>query len=126
MELTMENKLIAIEETRNVTTTKITFARANPKSDYIRILDMCAVRPVTLQEIYPNVKSPLAMEVVALAKQGYLQKFSTPKHIHCKNSSNGIHYNTYSKVWYGITSRGLFMLNGFKHKFNNVSSELPF
>jgi hypothetical protein len=125
MELTMENKLIAIEETRALSTTKITFARANPKSDYIRILDICAVRPATLQEIYPNVKSPLAMAVVTLAKQGYLQKFSTPKHIHCK-SVNGVHYNTYSKVWYGITYRGLCMLNGFKHRFNNISAKLPF
>ena len=121
----MENKLIAIEENRITTSTKITFARANPKSDYIRILDICAVRPATLQEIYPNVKSPLAMAVVTLAKQGYLQKFSTPKHIHYKNR-NGIHYNTYSKVWYGITYRGLFMLNGFKQRFNMVSTELPF
>ena len=121
----MENKFIAIEENRATTATKITFARANPKSDYIRILDICAVRPATLQEIYPNVKSPLAMEVVTLAKQGYLQKFSTPKYIHCKNR-NGVYYNTYSKVWYGITSRGLGILAMLDKQFANGRSKLPF
>ena len=82
---------------------KLSFARANPNSDYIRILQLCAEEPKTLQQIYPKAGySALAAEVVALAHQGYLRKFSTPKYI--KWHIGG--YNTYRKVWYGTTSKG--------------------
>jgi hypothetical protein len=125
MEITMENKFIAIPENRYCTQ-KITFARANPNSDYFRILRKCSNGPTTLQEIYPNTKAPIASEVVALAKQGYLQKFSTPKHIHTKIKYDGVYHNTYSKVWYGITSRGLGMLAMLDKQFANGKSKLPF
>ena len=82
---------------------KLSFARANPNSDYIRILKLCSEEPKTLQQIYPEAGySALAAEVVALAHQGYLRKFSTPKYI--KWHIGG--YNTYRKVWYGTTSKG--------------------
>jgi hypothetical protein len=124
MEITMENKFIAIPENRYYTQ-KITFARANPNSDYFRILRKCSNGPTTLQEIYPNTKAPIASEVVALAKQGYLQKFSTPKHIHTKIKYD-VYHNTYSKVWYGITFKGLGMLRMLSERFKHGKSKLPF
>ena len=56
-------KYIAIDEDTNVKTT-LNFKRANPKRDYVRILQVCdSVEPKTLREIYPGVSSPMAAEV---------------------------------------------------------------
>lgn len=89
---------------------KLSFARANPNSDYIRILQLCDKEPKTLQQIYPEAGySALAAEVVALAHQGYLRKFSTPKYIKTHTAKyDGVYntYNTYRKVWYGTTWKG--------------------
>lgn len=86
---------------------KLSFARANPNSDYIRILKLCAEEPKTLQQIYPKAGySALAAEVVALAKQGYLRKFSAPKYIKLHIGKYAGMYNTYRKVWYGTTWKG--------------------
>ena len=86
---------------------KLSFARANPNSDYIRILQLCDKEPKTLQQIYPEAGySALAAEVVALAHQGYLRKFSTPKYIKTHTVKYAGVYNTYRKVWYGTTSKG--------------------
>ena len=86
---------------------KLSFARANPNADYIRILQLCSEEPKTLQQIYPKAGySALASEVVALARQGYLRKFSTPKYIKTHIAQYAGVYNTYKKVWYGTTSKG--------------------
>ena len=90
------------------TSIRLTFKRIKPTSDYIRILKLCEDSPKTLREIYPNVSSqPLAGEVVALAKQGYLAKYTTAKHI----KYHGDTYNTYTKVWYGITGKGKMLIS---------------
>lgn len=79
------------------------FKRATPKTDYIRILRLCDKEPKTLKEMYPNAKSaPIAYTVVALAKQGYLQKCTKPKY--ARYSPNGI--AGYRKVWYYTTDKG--------------------
>lgn len=86
---------------------KLTFKRARPCSNYIRILKLCSDSPKTLQQIYPNAGySAIADEVVALTKQGYLSKFTTPKHVKMHQTPSGIIYNTYTKVWYGTTYAG--------------------
>ena len=86
---------------------KLSFARANPNSDYIRILKFCTGEPKTLQQIYPKAGyAAIADEVVALAHQGYLRKFSTSKHIKCHVDEYFGTYNTYTKVWYGTTQKG--------------------
>ena len=86
---------------------KMTLSRATPKSKSINILIRCSYSPATLQEIYPNVKSPMAHEVIALAKAGFLRKLSVPKHIHTRFwKPTGEIYNTYSKVWYSTTYKG--------------------
>ena len=86
---------------------KLSFARANPNSDYIRILKLCDEDPKTLQQIYPKAGyTALAAEVVALAHQGYLRKFSTPKYIKLHIGKYAGMYNTYRKVWYGTTWKG--------------------
>lgn len=88
--------------------TKLTFKRATPKSDYIRILRLCDGEPKTLKEIYPNVKSaPFADTVVALAKQGYLQKCIKEKYVyHLIGPMSGRIYTRYRKVWYYTTDKG--------------------
>ena len=91
---------------------KLTFKRASEKSDYIRILNFCKDSPKTIQQIYPNAGySAIAQEVVALAKQGYLAKYSTPEHIKTHNTMYAGIYNSYSKVWYGTTLKGRKLLN---------------
>lgn len=88
--------------------TKLTFKRATPKSDYIRILRLCDGEPKTLKEMYPNAKSvPFADEVVALAKQGYLQKCTKEKYVyHLIGPMSGRIYTNYRKVWYYTTDKG--------------------
>jgi hypothetical protein len=107
-------KYIAIDEDTNVKTT-LNFKRANPKRDYVRILQVCdSVEPKTLREIYPGVSSPVAAEVQELARLGYLQKYTTEKHIH--NTVRHISFFTttnewYSKVWYKTTEKGKSFVN---------------
>lgn len=82
----------------------VTFKRATPKSDYIRILRLCAEEPKTLKEMYPNAKSaPIAYTVVALAKQGYLQKCTKAQF--CCYSNTG-KFTRCRKVWYYTTAKG--------------------
>ena len=83
--------------------TKLTFKRATPKSDYIRILRLCDGEPKTLKEIYPNAKVPVADEVVALATKGYLQKCTKEKYVYY-SPMNG--FARYRKVWYYTTDKG--------------------
>lgn len=99
-------KYIAIPETRSSIT--LTFKRANPKSDYIRILQCCDGNPKTLHEIYPWCKNPIADAVVSLAKHGYLQKYTEEKHIHISERHYGItkKHVHYTKVWYKTTRTG--------------------
>ena len=93
---------IDINETRYCPR-KVTFKRATPKSDYIRILRLCDKAPKTLKEMYPNAKSsPIAYTVVALAKQGYLQKCTKEKYV-CW-SPHG--FSICRKVWYYTTDKG--------------------
>ena len=81
----------------------MSFKRATPKSDYIRILRLCDGEPKTLKEMYPNAKSaPIAYTVVALAKQGYLQKCTKSKYI-CYSPDG---FARYRKVWYYTTDKG--------------------
>lgn len=106
-------KYIAIDEDTNVKTT-LNFKRANPKRDYVRILQVCdSVEPKTLREIYPGVSSPIAAEVQELARRGYLQKYTTEKHIH--NTVRHYGWTTvdcwYSKVWYKTTEKGKALVN---------------
>jgi len=86
----------------------VTFKRATPKSDYIRILRLCDGEPKTLKEMYPNAKSaPIAYTVVALAKQGYLQKCTKDKYVyHLIGPMSGRIYAKYRKVWYYTTDKG--------------------
>lgn len=87
--------------------TKLSFKRATPESDYIRILRLCSGEPKTLQEIYPNIKVPIASEVVALAKQGYLQKCTKEKYVYClPDGFFGCH-----KVWYYTTDKGRSLID---------------
>ena len=107
-------KYIAIDEDTNVKTT-INFKRANPKRDYVRILQVCdSAEPKTLREIYPGVSSPLAAEVQELARLGYLQKYTTEKHIHNTKRRIGFFITVnkwYSKVWYKTTEKGKSLVN---------------
>ena len=85
----------------------LTFKRATPKSDYIRILRLCDEGPKTLKEIYPNAKSaPIADMVVALAKLGYLQKCTKSKYIRYRDNGDGLEFAGYRKVWYYTTDKG--------------------
>lgn len=106
-------KYIAIDED-TIRKTKLNFKRANPKRDYVRILQVCdSVEPKTLREIYPGVSSPMAAEVQELAYRGYLQKYTTEKHIHTTKRHYG--FTTvdwwYSKVWYKTTEKGKALVN---------------
>lgn len=96
-----------IDENRYTSTT-LSFKCATSKSDYIRILRLCDGEPKTLKEIYPNVKSaPFADTVVALAKQGYLQKCTKEKYVyHLIGPMSGRIYTRYRKVWYYTTTKG--------------------
>lgn len=96
---------IDIDENRYCNT-KLSFKRATPKSDYIRILRLCDGEPKTLKEMYPNAKAPFADEVVALAKQGYLQKCSKEKYVYYSYGFTGKKYTEYRKVWYYTTDKG--------------------
>jgi hypothetical protein len=100
-------KYVAIPEKR-YTSVHLSFKRATPKSDYIRILKTCSGKQTSLSEIYPGVKSPIAQEVVALAKQGYLQKYTAKKYtrVHRLIVDNSILAITYSRVWYKTTKKG--------------------
>lgn len=85
----------------------LTFKRATPKSDYIRILRLCDEGPKTLKEIYPNAKSaPIAYMVVALAKLGYLQKCTKSEYIRYQDNGDGMEFAGYRKVWYYTTDKG--------------------
>ena len=87
--------------------TKLSFKCATSESDYIRILRLCDGEPKTLQEIYPSIKAPFADEVVALAKQGYLQKCTKEKYVyHLIGPMSGRIYTRYRKVWYYTTDKG--------------------
>ena len=104
---------IAINENTN-RKTNLTFTRATPNSDYVRILQLCdSEEPKTLREIYPGVSSPMAGEVQELARLGYLQKYTTEKHTHYSKRSYG--FTTvkqwYSKVWYKTTKKGQTLVN---------------
>ena len=107
-------KYIAIEEDTMRKTT-LTFKRATPERDYVRILQVCdSAEPKTLREIYPGVSSPLAAEVQELAHLGYLQKYTTEKHIHRTNRRIGFCKTSnpwYSKVWYKTTEKGKALVN---------------
>ena len=87
------------------TSTELTFRNAKPTSDYIRILKVCDGEPKTLKEIYPGVSAPLAHEVVALAKLGYLQKCTKPKYVYYVTLRDG-QYACFRKVWYYTTDKG--------------------
>lgn len=86
----------------------VTFKRATPKSDYIRVLRLCDKAPKTLKEIYPNAKSaPIADTVVSLAKQGYLQKCTKEKYVRgSRYLPDGSAAAGYRKVWYYTTDKG--------------------
>ena len=85
----------------------LTFKRATPKSDYIRILRLCDEGPKTLKEIYPNAKSaPFAGTVVALSKLGYLQKCTKSKDIRYRDNGHSLEFAGYRKVWYYTTDKG--------------------
>ena len=85
----------------------VTFKHATPESDYIRILRLCDREPKTIKEIYPNAKSaPFADTVVALAKQGYLQKCTKEKYVYRAYSFTGKEFASYRKVWYYTTAKG--------------------
>ena len=85
----------------------VTFKRATPKSDYIRILRLCDGEPKTLKEMYPNAKSaPIAYTVVSLAKQGYLQKCTKEKYVRCSCYLPDGSAAGYRKVWYYTTDKG--------------------
>ena len=103
----MEN-YIAIDENTSRKTT-LTFKRATPTSDYVRILHVCnSEEPKTLREIYPGISSPIAGEVQELARLGYLQKYTTVKHMHNTRRYYGFTRvdKWYSKVWYRTTDKG--------------------
>ncbi len=101
-----KTKFIEIPEKRNCTI-RLSFKRANPQSDYIRILKFCREEPKTLQQIYPKAGySAFAHEIIALAKQGYLRKLSTIDHIKSHVCPHRGIYNTYTKVWYSTTAKG--------------------
>jgi len=86
---------------------KVTFKRATPKSDYIRILRFCDKAPKTLKEMYPNAKSaPIAYTVVSLAKQGYLQKCTRAEYACYQYNGDGPEFAGYRKVWYYTTDKG--------------------
>ena len=85
----------------------VTFKRATPKSDYIKILRLCDKAPKTLKEMYPNAKSaPIAYTVVALAKQGYLQKCTKANYVRYSDDVYGPEFAGYRKVWYYTTDKG--------------------
>ncbi len=85
----------------------VTFKRATPKSDYIRILRLCDKEPKTLKEMYPNAKSaPIAYTVVSLAKQGYLQKCTKANCVRYSGTWHGPEFAGYRKVWYYTTDKG--------------------
>lgn len=85
----------------------VTFKRATPKSDYIRILRLCDKAPKTLKEMYPNAKSaPIAYTVVSLAKQGYLQKCTKAQYICYQDNGDGLEFVGCRKVWYYTTDKG--------------------
>lgn len=85
----------------------VTFKRATPKSDYIKILRLCDKAPKTLKEMYPNVKSaPIAYTVVSLAKQGYLQKCTRAEYARYRYNGDGPEFVGCRKVWYYTTDKG--------------------
>ena len=85
----------------------VTFKRATPKSDYIRILRLCDGEPKTLKEMYPNAKSaPIAYTVVSLAKQGYLQKCTRAEYACYQVNGDGLEFVGCRKVWYYTTDKG--------------------
>ena len=112
-------KYIAIPEER-VSYVYLSFKRATPKSDYVRILQVCTGKQTTLREIYPGVKSPVADEVVALAKQGYLQKYTAKKYtrVHRLVIDNSILAVTHSRVWYKTTKKGERLVKSILSKHN--------
>lgn len=86
---------------------KVTFKRATPKSDYIRILRLCDKAPKTLKEMYPNAKSaPIAYTVVSLAKQGYLQKCTRAEYACYRDNGGWPEFVGCRKVWYYTTDKG--------------------
>lgn len=90
----------------------VTFKRATPKSDYIRILRLCDKAPKTLKEIYPNAKSaPIADTVVSLAKQGYLQKCTKANYVCYSDTGYRPEFAGYRKVWYYTTDKGRELVN---------------
>lgn len=85
----------------------VSFKRATPKSDYIRILRLCDKAPKTLKEMYPNAKSaPIAYTVVSLAKQGYLQKCTKAEYACYRYNGDGTEFVGCRKVWYYTTDKG--------------------
>lgn len=86
---------------------KVTFKRATPESNYIRILRLCDKKPKTIKEMYPNAKSaPIAYTVVALAKQGYLQKCTKAQYVCYQDNGDGLEFAGCRKVWYYTTDKG--------------------
>ena len=86
---------------------KVTFKRATPESNYIKILRLCEKKPKTLKEMYPNAKSaPIAYTVVALAKQGYLQKCTKAQYVCYRDNGDGLEFAGCRKVWYYTTDKG--------------------
>ncbi len=97
---------IDVEENRYCPRT-VAFKHATPKSDYIRILRLCDGEPKTIKEMYPNAKSaPIAYTVVALAKQGYLQKCTKANYVSYSDNWRGPEFASYRKVWYYTTDKG--------------------
>ena len=102
----------------------LTFKRATPKSDYIRILRLCDEGPKTLKEIYPNAKSaPIAYMVVALAKLGYLQKCTKSEYIRYRDNGDGMEFAGYRKVWYYTTDKGKELVDRTLRTSNSEKTE---
>ena len=102
----------------------LTFKRATPKSDYIRILRLCDEGPKTLKEIYPNAKSaPIAYTVVALARLGYLQKCTKSEYIRYRDNGDGMEFAGYRKVWYYTTDKGKELVDRTLRTSNSEKTE---
>ena len=102
----------------------LTFKRATPKSDYIRILRLCDEGPKTLKEIYPNAKSaPIAYMVVALARLGYLQKCTKSEYIRYRDNGDGMEFAGYRKVWYYTTDKGKELVDRTLRTSNSEKTE---
>ena len=117
------NGFFDVAENRYSSTT-LTFKRATPKSDYIRILRLCDEGPKTLKEIYPNAKSaPIAYMVVALAKLGYLQKCTKSEYIRYRDNGDGMEFAGYRKVWYYTTDKGKELVDRTLRTSNSEKTE---